>query len=129
MTRQENQSGVLQNVDWDRANTRGCKDTHTEGHRDAEGTGTPLLCGEAERAGPAQPGEAEAEGNLINVYKYLKGGCKEDGTRLFSAVPSARARGGETGTQEVLSEHQTALLCSVGGRALAQAAQRLQSPS
>jgi len=31
--------------------------------------------------------------DVINVYKYLKRGCKEDGARLFSVVPGARRRG------------------------------------
>lgn len=31
--------------------------------------------------------------NLINHYKHLEGGCKAEGTRLFSVVPSNRTRG------------------------------------
>jgi len=32
-------------------------------------------------------------GDLRNSNKYLKGGCQEDGARLFPLVPSDRTRG------------------------------------
>jgi len=34
-------------------------------------------------------------GDLRNAYKYLKGGCQDDGARFFSVVPSDWTRGNE----------------------------------
>lgn len=37
--------------------------------------------------------EEKALGDLIDVYKYLNGGCKEGRARFGSVVPSIRTRG------------------------------------
>ena len=65
-----------------------------EEHRDAW-IGAPLLQGEVERAGPAQPGEEEAQGDLTNILPIsdLKGRCKVDRVRFFPVALSARRRG------------------------------------
>lgn len=39
-----------------------------------------------------QPGEETAQGNFLNVFKYLRGG-KEDGDRLLSVLLGDRTRG------------------------------------
>lgn len=42
---------------------------------------------EAEWAGTVQPAEEKAQGNLIQVYKYLKRGCKENKNSSFQWCP------------------------------------------
>lgn len=50
-------------------------------------------------------------GQYINMYKYLKWDCKEDGARLSPLVPTGRAKRQwtQTKTQEVSPEHQERL--------------------
>lgn len=50
--------------------------------------------------------------DLINVVKYLNGGCQEDGARSFSAVLRDRTRGSrhKLKTQVVPSENKEKLL-------------------
>lgn len=55
---------------------------------------------EAEGAGPGYA-EDKVWGDLINMYKYLMGGCKDNGATLFSVVPSRKMRD-ETGRPESL---------------------------
>jgi len=43
--------------------------------------------------------ERRLRGDLTNVYKYLKGGCKEDRAMLFSVVPRHGIRGSRQKTK------------------------------
>lgn len=60
-----------------------------KGHRD---DGLENLGGKAERSGTAQPGEEKAQRNLINVFKYLEGRCKEERARLSPVMPADRTK-------------------------------------
>ena len=64
-------------------------------------------------------------GDLINVYKYLKGGVSGGwGQALFSGAQwQDKGQWAQTEAQEVPSEHEEELLPSEGDGALAQAAQ------
>lgn len=62
-----------------------------KGHQDDERTGASLQCGKAVRVRTVQLREEKIQEDL-RVYKYLMGGCKEEGDRLFSVVSSERTR-------------------------------------
>jgi len=64
-------------------------------------------------------------GDHRNAYKYLKGGCQEDGARLFSgAQRQDKGQRAQPEAEEAPAEHEEELLHSEGDGALAQAAQR-----
>ena len=67
-------------------------DSPGKGHKDHEGTGASDIWRAAERAQTVYPGEEKAQGDLFNIRKYLKAGCKEDRARLFLVVPSDSTR-------------------------------------
>lgn len=62
-----------------------------------------------ERAGTVQPRKEKIWGDLMNMCKYLKGGCTEGGARLFPAVLTSEKKMGTTETQEVPPEYQEML--------------------
>jgi len=88
---------------------------HSGLFQDGKGRGICLLWREAEGAGTVQPGGGEAQGNLINDYKYLRGGCQwRYSQALFSSAQCQKMRQwAQTGTQEVLCKQQEVLLTAV----------------
>lgn len=43
-----------------------------------------------------KPGRGKVQEGFVDVYKFMKGGCKEDRAGLFSVVPSDGTRGSGT---------------------------------
>lgn len=56
-------------------------------HQNSNKTGAPLLWERLRKLGLYNPEKRKLKGDLINGYKYLKGGSKEDRAWFLSAVP------------------------------------------
>lgn len=69
--------------------------------------------------------EKKRLGDLINVHKYVKGGCKKGRARLFSVVPSDKTRENRHKLKHVRFHlHQKKHFYHESDQALAQIAQR-----
>lgn len=95
--------------------------TWLERCKDDSGTGVPFKQEEAERAGTVQPGEVSSM-NTLYVYKYRHVWSQ---TVLSGAQHQGKRWWAQAATRKSPSERQEAVLCYVGDRALAQAAQGL----
>lgn len=84
-----------------------------EAWADDEEAGASLLWGKAERGGTVQPEAEKAWGDLINVYKYLKKGYKEDRARIFLEVTGDRGSGQKL-KQKIPHEHQESIFLYSG---------------
>ena len=68
--------------------------THPEEcHKNDPRDRTPLLRGQAERAGLLSLEKRRLQEDLIVAFQYLKEDCKKEGDRLFSRVCCDRTRG------------------------------------
>lgn len=70
-----------------------------EGHEDDRGAGAHLLW------------ERRLGVDLTTAYKYLKGECKDDAARLFSAMSSGKTGGNRHKLKHKKFHHQEAVLC------------------
>ena len=66
----------------------------------------------------------ENSGLRGGISSILKSGFQVDRAKQFSAVPSDKGQQEQTGMKEVPCKRKKIFLCSVGDRALEQAAQR-----
>lgn len=80
-----------------------------KGHKDDEGTGASDVGGEAQRAGTTQPGEEEAQGYAISVYKYLMEEARHNQTLLSGDLWKNKRRWPQTEIQEIPLKHKKQL--------------------
>lgn len=62
-------------------------------HRGEKAPGFSWIVGGAEGAASVQCGQHQAQQDLINTHKYLRGRNEDEGVRLFAVLPPDRTRG------------------------------------